>query len=111
MKTIQIEQIRTVLILAAAAYLVASAGWYIFGSPDISQSIVDWFQLNQGSRVYSKQDNISYADASDSRRKGDVYLPASSEPERPLLVVVHGGSWNQGSKADFEERVMARYFA
>ncbi len=44
--------------------------------------------------------NISYA--SDARNKMDVYLPANrSEANTPVMVMIHGGAWAEGDKADF----------
>ena len=44
--------------------------------------------------------NVSYA--SDARNKMDVYLPANrSEANTPVIVLIHGGGWADGDKADF----------
>ncbi len=44
--------------------------------------------------------NVSYG--SDPRNKMDVYLPANrSEANTPVMVMIHGGGWAEGDKADF----------
>jgi acetyl esterase/lipase len=44
--------------------------------------------------------NVSYG--ADSRNIMDVYLPANrSETSTPALIMIHGGGWSEGSKADF----------
>lgn len=44
--------------------------------------------------------NVSYG--SDPRNKMDVYLPANrSEASTPVMVMIHGGGWAEGDKADF----------
>jgi acetyl esterase/lipase len=48
--------------------------------------------------------NVSYG--KDSLQKMDVYLPANrSIHKTPSLVLIHGGSWNGGSKSDFNQYV------
>lgn len=38
----------------------------------------------------------------DARNVMDVYLPANrSEASTPVLIMIHGGGWSDGSKADF----------
>jgi acetyl esterase/lipase len=36
-----------------------------------------------------------------SRHRLDVYAPRESGPPRPVLVFIHGGSWNSGDKATY----------
>lgn len=44
--------------------------------------------------------NVSYG--SDARNKMDVYLPANRSKETtPVMIMIHGGGWTQGDKADF----------
>ena len=44
--------------------------------------------------------NVSYG--TDARNVMDVYLPANrSETSTPVLIMIHGGGWSEGSKADF----------
>lgn len=48
--------------------------------------------------------NVSYG--SDPRNRMDVYLPANrSETNTPVMVMIHGGGWADGDKADFNSFV------
>jgi acetyl esterase/lipase len=44
-----------------------------------------------------------------SRQRLDVYAPEHSGPERPLLVFLHGGGWEMGSRDQY--RFVGRAFA
>src|SRR5688500_15539937 len=44
--------------------------------------------------------NVAYG--TDSKQKMDVYLPADRNADSTkTIVVIHGGGWNEGDKADF----------
>src|SRR5947209_1554027 len=44
--------------------------------------------------------DVSYGN--DSAQRMDIYLPAGrSADSNKILVLIHGGGWNSGSKADF----------
>ncbi|MBX9782086.1 MAG: alpha/beta hydrolase [Chitinophagaceae bacterium] len=44
--------------------------------------------------------NVSYG--TDARNIMDVYLPAArTEASTPVLIMIHGGGWSSGDKADF----------
>ncbi len=44
--------------------------------------------------------NVSYG--TNARNIMDVYLPANrSEANTPVLIMIHGGGWSEGDKADF----------
>lgn len=44
--------------------------------------------------------NVSYG--TDARNVMDVYLPANrNESSTPVLIMIHGGGWTEGSKSDF----------
>jgi acetyl esterase/lipase len=44
--------------------------------------------------------NVSYG--ADARNVMDVFLPANrSETSTPVLIMIHGGGWSSGDKADF----------
>jgi len=48
--------------------------------------------------------NVSYG--SNSQQKMDVYLPATrSTTATKVIIMIHGGGWNTGDKADFNEYV------
>lgn len=47
--------------------------------------------------------NISYG--AGTRQKADVYLPAGRNASTPVIVLLHGGSWTEGSKEELQEVV------
>jgi len=48
--------------------------------------------------------NVSYG--SNTQQKMDVYLPAGrSESTTKVIIMIHGGGWSTGDKADFNEYV------
>jgi acetyl esterase/lipase len=48
--------------------------------------------------------NVSYG--SNAQQKMDVYLPANkSTINTKVIIMIHGGAWNAGDKADFNEYV------
>ena len=48
--------------------------------------------------------NVSYG--KDSLQKMDIYLPAErSQNQTASLILIHGGSWNNGNKSDFNQYV------
>ena len=48
--------------------------------------------------------NVSYG--SNAQQKMDVYLPATrSTTTTKVIIMIHGGGWNTGDKADFNEYV------
>ena len=48
--------------------------------------------------------NVSYG--TNSQQKMDVYLPATrSTADTKVMIMIHGGAWNSGDKADFNEYV------
>ena len=50
--------------------------------------------LPAGTRI---ERDIAYG--SDPLQRYDVYLPRSSRPDAPILLMVHGGGWRRGDKA------------
>ncbi len=52
--------------------------------------------------------NVAYG--SDPAQAMDVYLPAGrTAASTKIMIMVHGGSWESGDKADFDSAVMAIY--
>lgn len=49
-------------------------------------------------QAYTLQ-NISYG--SDNQQKMDIYLPANRNSDTKVFVLIHGGGWSGGDKADF----------
>ena len=48
--------------------------------------------------------NVSYG--TNAQQKMDVYLPASrSTANTKVIIMIHGGGWNTGDKADFDQYV------
>src|SRR6186997_46427 len=48
--------------------------------------------------------NVSYGN--NAQQKMDVYLPANrSTSNTKVIIMIHGGGWNTGDKADFNEYV------
>ena len=52
---------------------------------------------------YRVETNIVYETANNYQNKLDVYWPAASSEPTPVVVVIHGGGWVEGTK---EERVL-----
>lgn len=52
---------------------------------------------------------VSYTNTSygtDAQQKMDIYLPAGRDTfSTPLLILIHGGAWIEGDKADFKDFV------
>lgn len=55
--------------------------------------------LTPGS-TYTKASGIAYG--SDPRNKVDVYTPAQKPVGAPVVVFFYGGSWNSGSRTDYD---------
>lgn len=52
----------------------------------------------EASQEYNLQ-NISYG--TDNQQKMDIYLPANRNSNTKVFVLIHGGGWSGGDKADF----------
>ena len=52
---------------------------------------------------YEAHPNVVYHIANNYENKLDVYTPGEEGPPRPVVVVIHGGGWVEGTK---EERVL-----
>jgi triacylglycerol lipase/alpha-L-fucosidase 2 len=56
--------------------------------------------------------NVPYVQPSDGVRVGDLYLPEhQTAPRRPAVVILHGGSWADGTKGQAGTVEVARGFA
>lgn len=58
--------------------------------------------------------HLDIAYGSGERNKMDVFLPEGRDESTPLIVLIHGGSWISGSKADMtfiQEEMLTRGFA
>ena len=49
---------------------------------------------------YRVTTNVVYHTANNYENKLDVYTPAEPGPPRPVVVVIHGGGWVEGTKED-----------
>jgi acetyl esterase/lipase len=50
--------------------------------------------------TFSKVSGVAYG--SDPRNKLDVYTPKSASAQAPVVVFFYGGSWNSGSRSDYD---------
>jgi len=50
--------------------------------------------------------NVEYARVNNQPLRLDLYLPATPAAARPLIVFVHGGGWNSGSKAPIQAAML-----
>jgi endoglucanase len=58
------------------------------------------------------ESNVPYVQPSDGVRVGDIYLPQhQTAVRRPAVVIVHGGSWADGTKGKAGTVALARGFA
>ncbi len=57
----------------------------------------------------SKMRTVVYATDASGDLRLDLYLPVDSSRAAPLLVIVHGGSWQAGDRTELPK--LARYFA
>lgn len=60
--------------------------------------------VNDGPGSTGSLDSATYIDVSygaDVKQKMDIYLPASRTNSTRTIVIVHGGGWTAGDKADF----------
>ena len=59
-----------------------------------------------GTPVEPAQTQIDVSYGADIQQKMDVYLPAGrSSSTTKLMIMIHGGAWNQGDKSDFNSYV------
>jgi len=80
-------------LLAALPPLLASMG---MGQMDAASFAAELTRYNVDS-------NIVYHTANNHQNKLDVYTPAEAAQPTPVVVVIHGGGWVEGTK---EERVL-----
>jgi acetyl esterase/lipase len=71
---------------------LVSSGLWFFGSPAHAQ---------QPAKAIEERD-IVYAKVGSDELKLDVDQPAGATGPLPAIVVLHGGAWRQGSKADVQ---------
>jgi acetyl esterase/lipase len=55
--------------------------------------------------------DVPYIEDGHERQKLDIYLPEKTQGKHPLVVCVHGGGWEAGSKDAYDTPVVAAYLA
>ena len=80
-------------------------------SPDFSETVGEFLSSLVDQKGIDVKRHIGYVMPEDVRRTGDLYSSTTMTGVRPAIVIVHGGSWSQGSMHDFAEVGIARYFA
>ena len=81
------------LLLAALLPILPSIS---LGQTDAASFAAELFR-------YEVEANIVYHTANNYQNKLDVYRPAEAAQPTPVVVVIHGGGWVEGTK---EERVL-----
>jgi acetyl esterase/lipase len=77
--------------------------------------VVSWLTVGSGLSALHAQaprdiKDVVYATVDNTSLALDLYLPAGATPD-VLLVWVHGGAWNTGSKAGVPRQLLGRAFA
>ena len=83
---------RKLLLLAVLSFATSMC----FAQTDAASFAADVFR-------YHVQPNIVYHTANNYENKLDVYTPADASAPTPVVLVIHGGGWIEGTK---EERVL-----
>ena len=86
---------RVVLVLVVLALLLAVPS-RSFAQNDAAAFAAELFR-------YDVDANIVYHTANNYQAKLDVYRPAQADKPTPVVIVIHGGGWVEGTK---EERVL-----
>ena len=62
--------------------------------------------LNSGTMPLSPETQLDVSYGMDPLQKMDIYLPGGRNTDTTkVIILIHGGAWNQGDKADFTEYV------
>lgn len=109
----KIMRIRLILTSGALLFLIGAFVVIYVSSPDFSETVAEYVMSLSEEKGIHVDRNIGYTTPSDGSRTGDLYIATTVAPAggRPAVVIVHGGSWSQGSKGEFQEVSTARYFA
>lgn len=101
-----------ILLLAALLIFVIVA---VLSSPDLADTISDAINQWLPDPKIKITKNLKYANGTAEQQHylcGDFYSPSSSPSGPvPVVVIVHGGSWNSGDKSDVQESASSRWFA
>ena len=82
--------------ILVVAFLLALTSFCVAQNNDAASFAAELFR-------YEVHTNIVYHTANNFQDKLDVYTPADAGPPRPVVIVIHGGGWVEGTK---EERVL-----
>ncbi|HEV2470245.1 MAG TPA: alpha/beta hydrolase [Candidatus Sulfotelmatobacter sp.] len=82
--------------ILVVAFLLALTSFCVAQNNDAASFAAELFR-------YEVHPNIVYHTANNFQDKLDVYTPADAGPPRPVVIVIHGGGWVEGTK---EERVL-----
>ncbi len=113
---ILISKLTVVLPATIALFFLLLILAIFIGSPDFSETLREWVSSYFDENEVRCIKDIAYSTGR-SNLKADLYLPVAagnekqSATKRPAVVIVHGGSWAKGSKSDFQEISIARFFA
>ncbi len=86
--------LKTILILAAvfgAILLISSCG-------RVKATLANQYAAIKSD--YVKKADVSYG--KEARQKLDLYLPENYKPDTPIIVFFYGGSWQSGSRGQYE---------
>jgi acetyl esterase/lipase len=103
------ELARLVLTLSAVTYLFFFIGRALLLSPDLLGGLKEFLNLGAAETELKIVRNLSYVAPADPHRSGDLYLPKATGQRRPAAILIHGGTWKDGSRDDEKEN--ARYLA
>jgi acetyl esterase/lipase len=87
-------KIKRVLVPILILVLVAAAAFCLTGCTGLQL-----LNATVSHRGYVRTANIAYGP--DPRQKLDVYLPKQMSPNAKVVIFFYGGSWREGSKADY----------
>lgn len=104
----RLDQFRTFVSALSLLFLVIFFSIAVVTSPDLLQVVSDLGAQLQPAVGFKEIKNLSYADGA-TDLKGDLYLPQKVIGNIPAIVIVHGGSWNSGDKADLNEAASCRW--
>jgi acetyl esterase/lipase len=69
-----------------------------------------WAAPKPGDSALRVETDVAYLGA-DRKEKLDIYIPTTGGDRLPCLVIIHGGGWGRGDKAEFPFNVAARDYA
>ena len=67
----------------------------VLAQEEITDTTIKPVELPAG---FSKQLNVVYTSGKDWNEKMDIYLPPNNGKPTPVVINIHGGGWNHGTK-------------